>query len=86
MPDNAESVAPKLPTDHATEWGIFSDEGCMERGLYGADSVREALTEYDPDDNAEPLPLCNCTAECECPQGMCECDEDDEDPELIDGI
>ena len=58
-----------------TEWGIFSDEGCLERGLYGAATVADALATYNPDDNAEALPLCGCDADCECPQGMCECEE-----------
>lgn len=64
--------------DYSTEWGIFSDEGLLERGLYGPESVTTALAAYHPDDQAEPLPLCNCTPECECAQGMCECDDDDE--------
>jgi hypothetical protein len=41
-----------------TEWGLFSDEGCVERGIWSREEAEAALLRYDPDDELVALPMC----------------------------
>lgn len=41
------------------EWGLWSDEGCVERGFWSHDVAEEALAErYSPDDGLSVLEMC----------------------------
>jgi hypothetical protein len=60
----------------AGEWGIFNNEGCLERQLYGQHEVLSALNRYRPEEVVAPYPMCDCGEEgCECPILNCECEE-----------
>lgn len=41
-----------------TEFGIFNDEGCVERGLWSAAQAAEVLSTYDPEDEVTAHALC----------------------------
>jgi hypothetical protein len=58
------------------EFGVFDDEGCIERGLYGQADVDEAKSRYEPEDEVELLEMCGCDSSCECAYGSCDCGDD----------
>lgn len=62
----------------AEEYGLFSDEGCVEDGIWGLDEARARLAEYDPGNELEIRAICR-DHEGE-PADTCEqCHADDED-------
>lgn len=71
------------------EYGIFSDEGCVERGLYSRTAAGQALSRYDADEREELHvgELCHDHADDEeeadgCQQ--CAAEDDDEDQDVED--
>lgn len=80
-----------------TEYGYFSDEGCLERQVYAVDQAEAdaklaaaiEAAEYDVDDQLQACPMCQCgNPECEAAEGSCEHDEsyaDEEDDDTDEG-
>jgi hypothetical protein len=63
-----------------TEFGIFNDEGCVERGLYSAVEAQARVKTYDSDDDVAVGIMCHCgDPGCECEVDNCDCVVDDED-------
>ncbi len=68
-----------LPLSHASEWGIFNYDGCLERRLYGPEAVREAMERFSTIADAYSAPMCDCDVSgCECAQVICECGDGDD--------
>lgn len=42
----------------AIEWGLFSDEGCVERGSWSQEEAQERLGEYSPEDDLHVGRVC----------------------------
>lgn len=62
-----------------TEYGLFNDEGCVERGFWSAEEADAANVErYEPDDELTAHPLCAKHEE-QPADGCEECDSEDED-------
>lgn len=40
------------------EYGLFSDEGCVESEFFSMDDARQALTDYSEEDRLEALEIC----------------------------
>lgn len=40
------------------EYGLFNDEGCVERNFYDRDNAVLALTEYDPENELRISVVC----------------------------
>lgn len=60
-----------------TEYGIFNDEGCVERGYWSEKAAQAAADGYDPDDEVYADALCS---EHEQPYDFCdECVGEDEE-------
>lgn len=43
----------------STEWGIFTDEGCVEDGFTSAEAAEAVRLARYYDDEAEVLPVCH---------------------------
>lgn len=66
-----------------TEYGIFNDEGCVERQFYRHSDAETAIAEnYDRDDNLRIEEMCPDHADDEQPRDGCElCAEEEEQEE-----
>lgn len=64
-----------------TEYGIFTDEGLMERDFYSYEAAETfAQKEYSEDDTYIGEMCKECNDEfCECESGYCDCMEDEND-------
>jgi hypothetical protein len=64
-----------------TEYGLFNDEGCVERGFWSEREASAAIGDrYHPDDELMVESLCSDHADDEQPANGCElCAADDDD-------
>lgn len=67
-----------------TEYGIFTDEGCIERGHFTKPAAEAVAVEYDAEAEQPGYThvgvMCPCgKPECECEEGFCDCEDDDPD-------
>lgn len=70
----------------STEYGIFNDEGCVERGFWSAEEALRELKLMDPEDHGDVKELCpehEEQARDTCEECFAEDEgEEDEDPDL----
>lgn len=60
------------------EYGIFNDEGCIERQFYSREDVDTAAASYDPEDDVRVEEMCRDHADQEQPANGCEfCNEEE---------
>lgn len=64
------------------EWGIFNDEGCLERGLWSQAQADTALNAYSEEDEVHAAPICRDHEDDEQEDGSCWlCDQEQEEDE-----
>lgn len=63
-------------SDYSTEYGVFTDEGCIEGPLYGLTEAQSRLSYWE--NEGEVVRVARLCVECMEEYDYCECEEEEE--------